>query len=218
VPAPGFDSQAHSSSSLSRPSGSVEIVVEQRPFEVSPPLRHPSPRRGTCARRAMVQQARHALPGSLHETSSPSPAKSPRRPSALTGRCSTADPRHRCTSPARDRRRPLAGPELRSRVAHGARVDAGRLARTLATAANSAAVQSGIGQRPTRADRSRRAFRSATIVTPVRLVSDHRDRVGARTRPTGVRLAMSSGDRCQGDIEHLQLPEQDVQWSARRRE
>jgi hypothetical protein len=55
---------------------------------------------------------------------------------------------------------------------HGARVDTGRRSSTFATAANSAGDHSGIGQRPARADHSRRAFRSATIVTPVRRVSE----------------------------------------------
>jgi hypothetical protein len=36
VPAPGFDSQAQSSSKRTRPSGSTEMVVEQRPLAVSP--------------------------------------------------------------------------------------------------------------------------------------------------------------------------------------
>src|SRR3954447_12334943 len=54
---------------------------------------------------------------------------------------------------------------------HGARVEAGGRSSTFATA-NSAGDQSGIGQRPSRADQSRRALRSATIVTPVRRVSE----------------------------------------------
>jgi len=66
----------------------------------------------------------------------------------------------------------LAGRSPLAAAAHGARVDAGRRSSTSATAANSVGDQSGIGQRPARADHSRRALRSATIVTPVRRVSD----------------------------------------------